>query len=87
MRIELGVVEAVVALGEAGSRMRRPTAIVGWREHQLHNRHRAEEGRDREGNRQGAALDRDAEVEIYWDWRGLRQERLPGRGIDSSSGP
>lgn len=87
MRIELGVVEAVVALGEAGSRMPRRTAIVGWREHQLHNRPRAEEGRDREGNRQGAALGRDAEVEIYWDWRGLRQERLPGRGIDSSSGP
>lgn len=86
MRIELGVVEVVVARGEAGSRMRR-TAIVGCRECQLRNRHLAEEGRDPGENRQGAALDMDAEAEIDWDWRGLRQERLPGRGIDSSSGP
>lgn len=87
MRIDLGVVEVVVARGGAGSRMRRRTAIVGCWECQLRNRHRAEEGRDRGGNRQGAALDMDAEAEIDWDWRGLRQERLPGRGIDSSSGP
>lgn len=87
MRIELEVVEVVVVLWEAGSRMRRRTAIVGCWERQLRNRHRAAEGRDREENRPGAAPDRDAEAEIDWDRRGLRQERLPGRGIDSSSGP